>query len=530
MVRWPVLGRLTGLVLAAVLVLPAAPAPVVATAVLPAIVAPVPGSHVDGTPVLGWTSVVDATLYKVEIAGPSGFGTPLLARTTVNRWLTPAETLPSGAISWRVAAVGGGGATGDWVDGDFMIDGGLPAPVLAPAVVTAPWPSAARVLEWEPVPGAAGYDVRLTGDSLDTLDDTNGFAWSGTRYVAGPWTISGALAGTVYWQVRARGAGGLAQSAWSTVGELRSSWTAVPAPTTADGAVLTEEMLLDWEPLPGATRYTFEVEPLDGQGSIVQAGAIASRVVVSDFKEQHHYGTFRWRVRGVAVPAFAEPFSSAWSAWRTVTVMHADAPVPLAPADGATVPGTPRFSWTPVPRRDDYHVQVSTDPTFATGVTSLPTSDTAIEAGTESAWVGWSKPLDLADGETYYWRVQGEHGRTSRRSGPPSAASPWTLPRSTRYGPADGSTVEVPTLTWDASRGLAFKVGISDRHGNPLTGTTTSAGRWTPAMRLDPKDGPFTWWVKAISLDDGALVTASSGTRSFSVSTLVASGGRAGDR
>ena len=42
MVRWPVLGRLTGLVLAAVLVLPAAPAPLVATAVLPAIVAPVP--------------------------------------------------------------------------------------------------------------------------------------------------------------------------------------------------------------------------------------------------------------------------------------------------------------------------------------------------------------------------------------------------------------------------------------------------------------------------------------------------------
>ena len=65
-------------------------------------------------------------------------------------------------------------------------------------------------------------------------------------------------------------------------------------------------------------------------------------------------------------------------------------------------------------------------------------------------------------------------------------------------------------------------MGISDRHGNPLTGTTTSAGRWTPAIRLDPKDGPFTWWVKAISLDDGALVTASSGTRLFSVKNLVA--------
>ena len=256
----------------------------------------------------------------------------------MNRWLTPAETLPSGAISWRVAAVGGEGGTGDWVDGDFVIDGGLPAPVLAPAVVTAPWPSAARVLEWEPVPGAAGYDIRRSRATPSTPWTTRTASpgpgpgtWPGHgRYRApSPGRCTGRCA---------RGApAGSAQSAWSTVGELRSSWTAVPAPTTVDGAVLTEEMLLDWEPLPGATRYTFEVEPLDGQGSIVQAGAVASRVVVSDFKEQHRYRDVplaRPRRRGTRLRG---PFSSAWSAWRTVTVMHAGAPVPLAPADGAAV-------------------------------------------------------------------------------------------------------------------------------------------------------------------------------------------------
>ena len=516
-------ARVIVVVLALALVAPVVPAPVRAAVAAPVLQTPPDGSHVDGTPVLGWATVDGAGSYLVQIAGPGGFDAPLLARSTVNRWLTTTEALPAGAIAWRVAALDGSGAQGPWSQGVFTIDGGLAAPVLAPAVVEAPWPGSAREIAWQPVDGAAGYDVRLATGSPEQLEQIDAFPWSGTRYVVRPaMSAPGVLAPTTYWQVRARSAGGLATGPWSEVGELRASWTSAPGPVTADGAQLVNELVLDWDRLPGSTGYTVEIEPLDGQGETAVLGASASRLLVAWNQWPDRYGAFRWRVRGVSrMTTSGDPFQSAWSGWRTVTVVRRDAPELIAPAPGATVDGQPRFSWTPVPRMTTYELEIATDAGFGSGVRSFSVSDTVIEAGTRIG-NGPAADLGIADGGTYWWRVRASHQQTL------GGSTPWSTPRSFTVdapaiellGPADGATVEVPTLTWDGSRGLAYRVEIRDGGGVMVASGLTSAGRWTPAVGLDPADGPFTWQVRAIALDDHDRVTASSGERSFDVVPL----------
>ena len=351
--------------------------------VAPVIVAPTPGATVATTPVLGWSPVAGAARYRVEIAGSNGFADPLIVRSTVNRWLITAEALPGGEVAWRVAAIADDGAQGPWATASFTNSASLGAPVLTPAIVVAPYPATPPVIAWDPVPGAAGYDVRMDVDpaNLPAASWPTGWVFQvpGPRYVVQP-AEDGAHAprSRVYWQVRARGAGGLASSPWSEVGELRTSWPDAPAQTTPDGASGIE-MELDWEPLPGASRYALEVAKVGDAGAPIEAGTSSTRHRL----DQHLAGEYRWRVRGFfqAQRHWTDGFYSPWSTWRTYTVLPAPAPTLLEPADGALVPGRVRLAWQPVTFAYRYRVEVSEDPTFGTGVAAFDTVDTAIEAG-----------------------------------------------------------------------------------------------------------------------------------------------------
>lgn len=507
------------------LVFPVSPAAVVAAPPAPVLQTPADGAHVAGTPAFGWSPTGGAVRYAVEIAGPAGFDTPLVDRTTVNRWLTTTEALPAGPLSWRVAAIDAGGARGPWATGSFTIDGGLGAPVLDPQVVQAPWPASPRLLAWAPVPGAGSYEVRLARDAT-SLAAAQPFTVYGSRFVLQPvYDADGQLQDIEFWQVRARGIGDLAAGPWSDVGELRSSWAASPVPVTVDGAVLTDRLVLDWERQPGATSYEVALEPLDGQGDPATINASGSRAAVPWNQWPARYGDVRWRVRGVSrMTTFEDPFHSAWSAWRTVTVVRAEAPAPLQPPNGATVPGQPRLAWTPVPRKTTYRLELSTDPSFGAGTTVTTfLDDTVVEAGTPLGTGGFGG-LGLRDGATYWWRVRAEHHQGVGGTTGWSTVRSFTVdaPPIDLHGPADGATVEIPTLTWDVSGGLGFEVVIRDATDSVVATGLTSAGRWTPPERLDPADGPFTWRVRAVTLNDHDLVTASSPVRSFSLGALAA--------
>src|SRR6478735_10608627 len=98
----------------------------------PVSLAPQGGSAVNGSPVLSWARVLDATSYDVEVAVSSSFTTPLFTKTTTNRQIVPTVQLPEGAVYWRVRANGPAGASA-WVTADVTVSATLPPTPTAPA-------------------------------------------------------------------------------------------------------------------------------------------------------------------------------------------------------------------------------------------------------------------------------------------------------------------------------------------------------------------------------------------------------------
>ena len=98
----------------------------------PASLAPQGGSAVNGSPVLSWGRVLDATSYDVEVAVSSSFTTPLFTKTTTNRQIVPTVQLPEGPVFWRVRANGAAGASA-WVTADVTVSATLPPTPTAPA-------------------------------------------------------------------------------------------------------------------------------------------------------------------------------------------------------------------------------------------------------------------------------------------------------------------------------------------------------------------------------------------------------------
>ena len=520
--------RVIGVLVAAVLAAPTA-VPVALAAGGPTGLTPDTGTATADTPVFGWNPVAGATSYHVQLATGGSWADPLVDVHTVNRWLSLGQRLAAGAYEWRVAAVLETGTVTTWAVASLTITGGLTTPDLVEGTVDGAWPTSPRVLEWTAVPGAAGYAVRVTTGPLDSLDDDpDGFQVGGTRWVVPPAVNAGALVPTTLWQVRAHGLGGTAPSAWSAVGQLSSSWPAAPVQTTPDGAHATW-LTVDWDPLAGATAYTVEIEPLDGQGPAFAVRSAASRLRVRPADHtltgDDRYGAFRWRVRGIAKLGHHDPFPSGWSPWRTIHIDRLPAPAMFAPAHGSTQPDVPRFAWAPVPGATEYEMQLSADPSFTGEVITVFSNDTAIEAGQAAAWGAVSSVPTLLDGTTYHWRVRGQTDVVDAHTVSAwSAVRAFTVDRPSiaQHAPADGASVTVPTLAWDGSRAFRFEVTIKNAADEVVASGQTVAGRWTPPARLDPADGPFAWQVAAVTPMAPYLTLATSPWRSFTLTPLVA--------
>ena len=79
---------------------------------------------------------------------------------------------------------------------------------------------------------------------------------------------------------------------------------------------------------------------------------------------------------------------------RGPAVLTLGIPAPYTPADGAIArAGAPLLSWSPITGATTYDVEVSTDPTFVSGVTRFTVSESEAQHG-----------FDF--GRTFYWRVR----------------------------------------------------------------------------------------------------------------------------
>jgi len=176
--------------------------------------------------------------------------------------------------------------------------------------------------------------------------------------------------------------------------------TSPPDETSVTG---TGNVILEWETLPGATEYNWQLDydtdfstvPTDFEGDTKASSARLPALNTNT--------TYYWRVR------VTEPVLSGWSAkWSFTTGLGSTviAPELYSPKAGVNeVPLKPLFQWSVIAGADSYELIVSTHVSFATPII-VKIGDYTLPA------TAWQSNINLDYNTTYYWKV--------RASGPTS--------------------------------------------------------------------------------------------------------------
>lgn len=499
----------------------------------------------DNPPTLSWERVSGAVRYEVQVDGDDAFGTPDYSVTTVNTQAVPTALLKAGDVYWRVRSVDAANAAGSWSPPQTFSVQAVPEPTgLAPDGVSLAQPNDPPLLSWTAVQGATSYLVQVDAGTAGTVDFVGGKEYSTqvTSLVV-PDALPAADDGTTYsWHVKAIRASGI-ESLYSATAEF----TLVPLQgvtlTSPDNNAVVQDVVLDWEPLPGAQYYQLQVST-DDSFSLSTLVDDKTKVHGTQYSPETTYdnNTYFWRVR--AVDASGNP--SAWSdqtegggnnprsfvrAWpQTPTLVH--------PADNGTPGAGLHLEWTPVEHASHYEVQMGTDPNFSPG-----TTDNCQVAGTTytpgmfqineiTGPVNRSKMHEMcrpAAGVKTYWRVRPlDLPYTKVGTGTNGVQGLYSPTRSFTFSPqsfgtvtpSNGATVDVPTLSWDpVDWAESYKVTVRDVNGSAIVfNKTTYATTYTPVAStpLTAAKSPYTWQITAYGADGKARSLAQ--TRTFSIS------------
>ncbi len=260
------------------------------------------------SPMLSWTPVTGANIYRVNIAADAGFTNILESQITSSTSWVSRVPLPDNEIDtgyyWRV--VWGSGTLVDapgWMVDEDLVDS---AQFRKQTRVTLGTPASGGVisesplLSWGSVPGIAKYDVELSQDGQ--------FLPGATRRatIFGLGAVPGSMAneekrlpeGTWSWRVRAVDGGDEGQS-WSPVGQftLASARPVQKAPN--DGATVVYSPLIQWTPVSGACAYDVQVARDPSFGSDAEAAMLttAQTALVPPKAKITTPGLHYWRVR-----------------------------------------------------------------------------------------------------------------------------------------------------------------------------------------------------------------------------------------
>lgn len=252
----------------------------------------------------------------------------------------------------------------------------------------------------------------------------------------------------------------------------------------AEGDTVGGNPVFSWSPVAGAVKYRVQIAATSGFESPIYTVDTAS--VNATPVNALPTGALYWRVAptdgstGVGVYTVGS-FTRVW----------ADAPVLLAPADGATLtyPDDPLlFTWSPLTGAQKYNVQIDDDVNFINPLTSTTTNNTS---------------YTLADpqtsDQTFYWRIQGVSG---------SVNSPWSEPRSYHVewpstpillSPSPGQSITDVVLKWSPVAGAAtYQLQVSsneDFTNNMAFDVVTRSTSYSPPQTLD--NASYYWRVRA---------------------------------
>lgn len=464
------------------------------------------GTAVNANPILSWARSAKAASYDVEVAPVADFSRTIYQVSTTNQRATPTNQLPMSQLWWRVRGRNAAG-TSPWVTAAFVRTK-LAGPVLkSPADgAVLPQPYAAPLLEWAPMTGATSYTVELDRSGAPDWVDSTVYDTRITSFVVPDPQENGVYA----WRVRALlGEGQSTNPSVArvyTVGEL-----APVAGSDPNSGQDVEDIVFDWESVPGAVDYEIRVSTDD---QFTPSTIIDSRVVVSTrysptttYDVDDYWWQVRARtVRGTAKEWTAVPIRSFHRAWDPLPAAGADpnpqpdlygAPRLVYPPNLSNVSGDLYYQWTPTRLASRYQVQVSTDQAFSNPNTCAITTQTTFVPRFNSGGEchpGLNAPL--------FWRVRAiDYPRGVNGFWSPIQRFSVQRSQVDQVSPPNGATVDVPTLTWDALAGAESYYVRVFNSGGTVQETTTFSTSWTPPAQLAPASGPYTWTVQAIDTE-----------------------------
>ena len=470
--RW---GMSAGLVLGLVMGLMSA-GPASAAAPAPTDLAPAGGAAATSSPTLSWSRVQEAAKYEVQVATTTAFTTPLYSAATLNIRSAPNVALPFGTVYWRVRSLDSANVASAWSTTSFTVSStAAPSPVTPADGTALPQPQNPPLLSWTGVPGATSYTVEVDTDS-DFIGASAYTTKTTSLLVPDP-----KASGTYYWTVRATLGNGLSTASsvvrTYTIGPLAQVVTTYPV-DNENTAV--EDVVLQWNPVAGAKTYDLLVTTDQAFNTIIdtKTGIKGTRYSPSTTYDNDQY---YWKVR--ARNNLGETVDWAEAGVHNFRRTWLQAPTRLYPADTLSPAAGDDFflQWSPVQHATRYSLDVGTDANFSpnTYKTCL-TASTTYTVGLTNANGGSADSCMPGQGVPTYWRVKA-------LDDPAGVESLYSAPAKFIYSsgvvqklsPASGSTVQIPTLTWEAVRTAEkYKVSLTDATATPRRRRPThSAGR-----------------------------------------------------
>lgn len=328
-----------------------------------------------------WSNVAGATSYLLQVAETSDFAATVTSSTYSNTFGIASVPKNLTGYYWRVRANVGTCVT-DWSNTNSFTT------VISAPSLTFPANFASSVplsvdLTWVNLNGALNYDVEIS--TSPTFGNSTTFGMINTNSVN---FTSSSFNTQYYWRVRSRDAN--CTSLWSNSYTFRTtlSSTTLTAPATGANCVSLTPTL-SWGTVAGALRYQVQVAsaPSFLPATIEYdnfSGTNSKQVVLANPSS-----TYYWRVR-----ANDSLNTGDWSS-NKYFITTINAPAPSAPVDGlAGAPMVMEFKFQNLGQITAMILQVSTDPTFATTVSSTTASTP-------------SRTITLTDyNTTHYWRVK----------------------------------------------------------------------------------------------------------------------------
>ncbi len=487
-----------------------------------------PGGDVSSnTPKLSWGRPSGAAKFEVQVDNDPGFGSPELNIATTNTRYVPKVLLRSGPQSWRVRALTSGGTESSWASQSFTIDPvSSPTPLSPVDGAELAQPNDPPLLTWSGTQGAASYLVEV-----DTEDDFLGPTYKTYSTQTTSLVVPDPLSAPEYfWRVTAVKGTGISSLPSSPVSFRVTPLEPVVLRSPADSPTTqVEDVVLDWDPVPGAQYYQLRVATDSDFNTRVDDEIKVPKIYGTSYSPKVTYNNnqYFWQVR--AVDLAGKPTS-----WTTVNNsfnrVWPDRPQPVYPAgDGVqVVTEAPYFQWTPVQHASHYQLDVGSDPNFSpntydscqvTGTTYTPGNGVV---STTDLNEGADEDCLAGPGNTMYWRVRplDRPFTTPGVQGIYSATQTFRFEPSyvTNVSPADGATVDVPTFTWTARKeAQKYLLEVHNSTGTRVVNATTFSTSYTPVdiSRLDPAKSPYTWRLTAVEANGTQSVTQ---IRSFSVS------------